>query len=209
VSNGFDKPADFLLAEYNTLRTELLQLFSTRYQIITLAFSGFSAVLAVQAFGVANTGGLYLLLLYPILAFFLLNIYVTNARRIGRIEKYLKEDIEACVKYHIDLPIKQAFGWQTYYDDQYGGMSDKLTPPYTLGGRFLFPMTAIITLIPAFQGVKSDLLALKITPLVGFFALALLFLIAAVGLAIWDLRNSSSEYARVTVIKPSLTQTQE
>jgi len=31
-----------------------------------------SAILAVQAFGVGSAGGIYLVLLYPILAFFLL-----------------------------------------------------------------------------------------------------------------------------------------
>jgi len=68
----FDKSSDFILAEYTTLRTELLQRVSTRYQIMALALSAFSAILAVQAFGVGSAGGIYLVLLYPILAFFLL-----------------------------------------------------------------------------------------------------------------------------------------
>ena len=37
----FDKSSDFILTEYTSLRTELLQRVSTRYQIMALALSAF------------------------------------------------------------------------------------------------------------------------------------------------------------------------
>ena len=199
MDNGplFDKPADFLLAEYNTLRAELLQLFSTRYQILALGFSAFSAVLAVQAFGAGSAGGVYVVLLYPVLAFFLLNVYISNSRRASRIEKYIKETIEACVKENIGLPVKMRFGWQTYYDMHYGRASTHLRPPFTFGGRFVFPATALVTVIAGFQGVQPDVLALKVTLLSTVFVITSLFLICGIGLALWDVWDNNREYSRL------------
>ncbi|HEY6543084.1 MAG TPA: hypothetical protein VIZ18_19235 [Ktedonobacteraceae bacterium] len=86
-----EQTVDIVLAEYNTLRTELLQRLATRYQIMGLAFSAFAAILAVQAFGAGSQAGLYLVLLYPILAFFLLNVYISNSRHMHTIEMYVKK----------------------------------------------------------------------------------------------------------------------
>src|SRR5579859_2509883 len=93
-----EQTVDIVLAEYNTLRTELLQRLATRYQIMGLAFSAFAAILAVQAFGAGNEAGLYLVLLYPILAFFLLNVYIANSRPMRIMEDYIRKRIEASIR---------------------------------------------------------------------------------------------------------------
>src|SRR6266567_8911649 len=109
---------------------------------MALTFSLFSAILAVQAFGAGNAGGLYLILLYPLVAFFLLNVYLSNSRRISRIQKYIKDTIETCAKENMVHPVKEIFGWQTYYDAHYGNDGVKLRLPFSVGGRSVFPVTA-------------------------------------------------------------------
>ena len=66
---------DIVLAEYNTLRTELLQRLATNYQIMGLAFGGPIVSVAVQASGAVGQAGLYLVLFYPLLAFFIEYLY--------------------------------------------------------------------------------------------------------------------------------------
>jgi hypothetical protein len=181
----FDKSSDFILAEYTTLRTELLQRVSTRYQIMALALSAFSAILAVQAFGVGSAGGIYLVLLYPILAFFLLNVYISNSHHIHRLEKFIK-DIEQCVKKNVWLPDKEKFGWQTYFDQNFGGFK-QVRPPYTFGGRFVFPATSLVAIVAALPGVSPDVLAKKLTLLSFLLATAFLLFLLTLGVSIWDL----------------------
>ena len=146
-----ERIVDIVLAEYNTLRTELLQRLATRYQIMGLAFSAFAAILAVQAFGAGSQAGLYLVLLYPLLAFFLLNVYISNSSHMRILEVYIKLNIEASVIPQLTPPFKGKFGWQTYYDDPKSGLrkGDLLS----IGGRFVFPATAVVALISAFPGV--------------------------------------------------------
>jgi hypothetical protein len=175
---------DIVLAEYNTLRAELLQRVATRYQIMGLAFSAFSAILAVQAFGAGNAAGLYLVLLYPILAFFLLNVYISNSRRMQTIEKYIKTNIEACIKEELKSPFKENFGWQTYYDDHNSGL--KRGQFSSIGGRFVFPATAVVTVVAAFPGVWIDA-GKKPSFLYAVFWAAIVALLVSFAQAIWDL----------------------
>lgn len=157
--NGENNPivkqaVDIVLAEYNTLRTELLQRLATRYQIMGLAFSAFAAILAVQAFGTGNAAGLYLVLLYPLLAFFLLNVYISNSRHMRTIQMYIKTQIEAYIIKELKPPFDGKFGWQTYYDDL--NLRPKKGQFSSIGGRFVFPATAVVTIVAAFPGVWID-----------------------------------------------------
>ena|SRR5579859_5306935 len=174
---------DIVLAEYNTLRTELLQRVATRYQIMGLAFSAFAAILAVQAFGAGNEAGLYLVLLYPILAFFLLNVYVSNSRHMRTIEDYIRINIEACIKSELNPPFQGNFGWQTYYDN--GDRVLKKGQFTSIGGRFVFPATAVVTIVSAFPGVWLDA-GNKPTFLYAVFWVAIVFLLISFAQAAWD-----------------------
>src|SRR5450755_5187558 len=176
---------DFVLAEYNTLRAELLQRVATRYQIMALAFSAFSAILAVQAFGAGSAAGLYLVLLYPILAFFLLNVYLANSRHMNSIERYITKNIEACIREKLQPPFKENFGWQTHYDAP--NSEFKKGQFSSIGGRFVFPATAIVTVLAAVQGVWFDSSAHRLPFLYFLFWFAIGVFFISLAQAIWDI----------------------
>lgn len=181
-----EQTVDIVLAEYNTLRTELLQRLATRYQIMGLAFSAFSAILAVQAFGAGSAAGLYLVLLYPLLAFFLLNVYISNSRHMRTIEMYIKIRIETCLKDELKRPFGENFGWQTYYDESNRRLNRAQFS--SIGGRFVFPATAIVALIAAFPGVWLDA-GSKSSFLYAVFWVAIASLVVSLVQTIWDLRS--------------------
>lgn len=181
-----EQTVDIVLAEYNTLRTELLQRLATRYQIMGLAFSAFSAILAVQAFGAGSAAGLYLVLLYPLLAFFLLNVYISNSRHMRTIQMYIKLRIEACLIAELKPPFSGNFGWQTYYDKNNSGPNKAQFS--SIGGRFVFPATAVVTIVAAFPGVWLD--AGSKSPFVyALFWVAIVSLVVSFAQTIWDLRS--------------------
>lgn len=192
--NGKSNPVaeqtiDIVLAEYNTLRTELLQRLATRYQIMGLAFSAFAAILAVQAFGAGSQAGLYLVLLYPLLAFFLLNVYIANSSHMRMIEVYIKLNIEATVIRELPAPFKRKFGWQTYYDDPESGLRKGQLA--SIGGRFVFPATAVVAIISAFPGVWIE--AGSKSPFLYFvFWVAIASLVVSLAQTIWDVRSENT-----------------
>jgi hypothetical protein len=178
-----EQTVDIVLAEYNTLRAELLQRIATRYQIMGLAFSAFAAILAVQAFGAGNQAGLYLVLLYPILAFFLLNVYIANSRHMRTIEEYIKKKLEAPIKSELNPPFQENFGWQTYYDNDSRVL--KRGQSASIGGRFVFPATAIVTLVSAFPGVWLEA-GYKSPFLYAVFWVSIVFLLISFAQSAWD-----------------------
>ncbi|GAC1429884.1 MAG: hypothetical protein NVS4B1_09810 [Ktedonobacteraceae bacterium] len=181
--------SDFVLAEYNTLRTELLQRLSTRYQIMALTFTAFSAILAVQAFGGNNVMNTYLVLLYPILTFFLLNTYISNSRRINRIEDYIIHT-ENFVKCSLAVPAREHFGWLNYYEAKYGDEKKSFIKPFTFGGRFIFPASALVTTLAAASVAWPDFIALllmhKGTLMAYFFAGDIVLFLVSIVLAIFS-----------------------
>lgn len=197
---------DIVLAEYNALRTELLQRVATRYQIMGLAFSAFSAILAVQAFGAGSAAGLYLVLLYPLLAFFLLNVYLSNSRHMHTIENYIKTNIEACIKEELKSPFKENFGWQTHYDAHNGGL--KKGQFSSIGGRFVFPATAVVTVIAAFPGVWLDV-AKKPSFLYAVFWVAIAALLFSFAQAIWDLYSDIPREMRKHLLRNVMNELRE
>lgn len=107
------KESDVVLAEYNTLRTELLQRTGTRSQLINLLLTAFGAVLGAAAL---TPQGSALLLLYPLLALALLNGYLSNSLKIQRIKQYLVHPLEDYVQTNLPTAAKeQLFRWHTTY----------------------------------------------------------------------------------------------
>jgi hypothetical protein len=131
--------SDLLLAEYNTLRTELLQRVSTSHQLISLTLTVFGTFLGFVAF---NSKSIYFVLLYPVLAFFMSNVYFSNILIIERITDYVKT-IEKYVSENSASGIGKIFGWQTFSDEKY---EPKQGQPRPLGTRIIFPLTGTLAL---------------------------------------------------------------
>ena len=168
------KESDFLLAEYDTLRAELLQRTSTRSQIINLALTAFGAVLGAAAIG---SQGIYFLMLYPLVALFLLNSYLSNSLKIQRIGDYIKDHIEKYARDNLPSPVGSIFSWQDYYDKQ--------SKQGFIKGRFIFPLTALIATGVGIPSVWSKI-GLNLEG--GFVVIGVVSLLASWILAIWKSR---------------------
>lgn len=191
-----EQTVDIVLAEYNTLRTELLQRLATFYQIMGLAFSAFAAILAVQAFGAGSAAGLYLVLLYPLLAFFLLNVYLSNSSHMRTIEVYIKVNIEANVRKQLPSPFNEKFGWQTHYDDPKGYL--RKGQLFSIGGRFVFPATAFVAIISAFPGVWLEAGSKSLFLYIVFWVAIASFIIS-LAQAIWDFRSERTSRSETAI----------
>lgn len=134
------KECDLLLAEYNTLRTELLQRISTRYQVVSLTLIIFGTFLGFTAFG---SKAIYFVLLYPGLAFFLMNVYISNTSKVKAIGEYIIA-IEVYVSSNSTADVENLFRWQTTYDEQkHKSEQDHFRPP---SATVIFPLTATAAL---------------------------------------------------------------
>jgi hypothetical protein len=104
---------DFLLHQYDSLRSEILQRIATRYTIITISLTAFGAAFVIQ-----NT---ILPLLYPALALVMMNIYIANAYGSRKAADFIRDSIETQVTADRQHPIAQSdlsnVGWQTHIDD--------------------------------------------------------------------------------------------
>lgn len=123
---------DFLLHEYDSLRTEILQGISTRYTIITITLTAFGASFVIQ-----NT---ILPLLFPVLALVMMNIYIANSYSTRRAADFIKKHIETQVtadgKYPVSAVHLPNIGWQTHTD---GNKSEKeLRNRYSAGKAIFF-----------------------------------------------------------------------
>ena len=143
------KPMDNLdtqlvIAEYNNLWTERLNRIGVRYQIISFALIALGTIL-----GINNTT---LLLLYPVLAFFLLTAYIGNTYQSQKIEEYIRKKIE--VRFG-----KADFGWQ-----HYRGLHKKRGITVDLGflgGRSVFLVAEIISVVVGLSLKKYNLAVLE------------------------------------------------
>ena len=143
-SPKYIKKSDFVLAEYNTLRTEILQRISTRYQLISITLTVFGAVFAI--------GNPYLALLYPVLAIVMLFFYSTNADAIREASDYIRLYIETQVsengKTAIPTTTKDGmkkiyhFGWQTYKVYEKNEQSRVIGSIFA--GRLVFPISSLL-----------------------------------------------------------------
>ncbi|HEV2582006.1 MAG TPA: hypothetical protein VGT44_14215 [Ktedonobacteraceae bacterium] len=107
------KKDDFLLHEYDSLRTEILQGISTRYTIITVTLTAFGAAFVIQ-----NT---ILPLLFPALALVMMNIYIANSYGTRKVTEFVKKHIETQVTtdgtHAVTRSELSRIGWQAHRDD--------------------------------------------------------------------------------------------
>jgi hypothetical protein len=121
------------------LRTELLQRFLIRHQLMSLTLTVFGTFLGFTAFG---SKSIYFVLLYPILAFFMSDVYLSNILKIDRITYYVK-DIEEYVSENSASGFGKIFRWQTFCDEKDESKKGQL---HLFGTRFIFPVTGTLAL---------------------------------------------------------------
>lgn len=95
---------ELFLAEYNSLRMEIVKRVEIQHQLISLALIAPGTILAI---GVQTQKGL-LVLLYPVFAMFLSAAWSHNGRRVGTIGTYLDQKIQAFNALHI-------MRWEHYF----------------------------------------------------------------------------------------------
>jgi hypothetical protein len=81
---------DLVVAEYNTLREEILKRIEIRYQLLTITITAFGAILA---FG-SQLKSAILIFLYPLLAVCSVIIWLSNRYDIEQIRNYIQKSIE-------------------------------------------------------------------------------------------------------------------
>jgi hypothetical protein len=190
ASSKYIKRSDFILAEYTTLRTEILQRISTRYQLISITLTVFGAVFAI--------GNPYLALLYPLLAFVMLFFYSSNSDSIREANDYIRLHIETEVtedgKNAIPTTtedgktISYRFGWQTYKFVEKKEKNRIIAAIFA--GRLVFPISSLIAWM-----VGNTLNAAKSTNVpegIILFSLGILILSFIVAL-LWSLFSTFSE----------------
>ena len=94
---------DLLIAEYCALREEVLKRIELRFQMTSLALVALATLIGV---GFQNHDA-SIILLYPILAVFLLSVHISNSFEIQKMTDYIRDHVE--LKAGIDN-----IGWQHY-----------------------------------------------------------------------------------------------
>src|SRR5579859_1346774 len=125
---------DFIIAEYNALREEILKLCELQHQIIALALLSFGTLMGV---GLQSTNtNSSIILIYPVLALFLAAAWLTHAYGIDMLGHYIENHIET----HPE--VKKSIQWES--------CSRKTPIPHTLlaflAHRGLFPATQLMAL---------------------------------------------------------------
>jgi hypothetical protein len=135
-----DLDTELTIAEYNNLWTERLNRITVRYQIVSIALLALGTIL-----GLSNP---ILLLLYPILALFLLTAYVSNSYQSHKIDEYIRRKIEVRVG-------NDNFGWQRSRGwNKTGGILSDLG---FLGARSVFFISEVIALAVGLSLKKYNL----------------------------------------------------
>lgn len=99
----FPPLANLVIAEYNALRAEILKLTEIQFQIIVVTLASFGTVLTVGT-QVKNAP---ILLAYPLLALFLVMVWINHAYGIDFLGTYIQNKIECQVG-------TENIGWESY-----------------------------------------------------------------------------------------------
>ena len=134
-SNINDELRSEILAEFSALRSEMLRRIEMRQQILTFTLTIAGTLLA---FGLQKN---VILLIYPILALFLANLWTQHDNRIGEIAVYIRNEIE---------PLLEGVNWETYISRMYTGHKFRLVEFYALG---LFWVVGILAVLLAWPGL--------------------------------------------------------
>lgn len=119
-----DVKNQFVIAEYNALRAEIIKRSEIRYQIISLTLIIAGTILTI---GLPSTAPSYVLFVFPIIGCFLTGIWAHNVAVPRRISTYIKENIERQFK---------ETGWETVIQEDWYSFS-MLTSIISSSGIFL------------------------------------------------------------------------
>jgi len=188
ASPKYIKRSDFVLAEYNTLRTEILQRISTRYQLISITLTVFGAVFAI--------GNPYLAMLYPVLAFVLLFFYSTNSDSIQDATNYIRSHIETEVTEDGKkrVPTTSQLGWYTYKFFEKKEKNRIIAS--LLAGRLVFPISGLIAWVVG--NTLNTAKSTNVPPIIITYSLVTVILSFIVAL-LWSLFRN---FSRDEIFKP-------
>ncbi|UOQ69042.1 hypothetical protein [Hymenobacter volaticus] len=156
VKNPIIFNKDFFLAEYKSLRDEILQRISQQTTVLQIAITAWAAILAfalksekADTIDLTNDPSIYklvlLILLYPFLAHFISYAWIWNNIRVSQLGRYLRKREKRAAK------VCDVLFWESYIKKR-----DAKHPAYFLfrGGKIkpglaIFPGTQIIAIIIA------------------------------------------------------------
>ncbi len=143
VVNNLPEASALLLAEYTTLIDEKLKRMEVQNQIVSLTVIIFGTILS---FGL-QVRSASVILLYPILAFFLMASWAHNGRRVGDIAIYIRDQIET--KFEANHP-----GWE------HRSRPHKKLPAGLnfLAARGIFIGTSLLTIVLAIPLDRADVI---------------------------------------------------
>lgn len=136
IAGAGEVQIEFALGQYNSLRSEILQLISLQSQLIGGDVVAFGVLLSVAA-QVRSAG---VILVYPVISLVLGILWLNHARAIIRIGNYIAAKVEPL---HLN-GIEQ--GWESYLRTL---PSDKLGRLGYWGVRLTFPCGSFLALIAA------------------------------------------------------------
>lgn len=157
-----DKERELLLAEYCALREELLKRIETKYQFASFALIALGTLVGI-GFQVHDAS---LIMIYPILALFLLTAHISNSFEMDKITDYIKDEVESKVG-------TDNIGWEHYKCrpdiDRYDGVV------YS-GVRATLVVSGWISIVVALTVIKYDTKGIVLLILDGVSAILLLVL---------------------------------
>ena len=147
----------FLLDEYNALRNEILKRIELQHQMISLTLIVFGTILG---FGLQLHSS-SIVLLYPVVSFFLAASWAHNGRSIRDIATYIREQVEARAG-------ENNFGWE-HRALPHRRLLGRLD---TLSARGIFAGTSLLAILVAVPLAKVDtinifLFAVAIASIIG------------------------------------------
>jgi hypothetical protein len=139
-----------ILAEYTCLRSEILKRLEIRNRLMT-----FSLIVAgtIIAFGSKAEVTVFVLLLYPILAFFLALAWMQTDMQIGAIGSYIREKIEQKL---------EGLNWETFYKKKRIETKNRtIARPIEISAAGVFFITEILAVLLSFEKLPPPLLKLE------------------------------------------------
>jgi hypothetical protein len=139
---------DLIVAQYNSLTTELNSRQNNRYQTMQFSLIALAALLTVSSTSIQSHLD-YLIFAYPILVLVFSIIYILNACEGRRIKNYIHTRIE------IFLPIieKEQIGWYGY---RQGNKVEKLDSMGNIGAKAVFILTSIFAVLMGLEIIQHQ-----------------------------------------------------
>lgn len=134
IEDGGSEDVQIRLAEYSTLRAEILNRANTQHQLVSLAIIAFGTIFIARYQSRDNSSSAALILAYPMLAMFLTSAWIHNEFRVWQLAYYINHRIEE------ELGVAR-LGWEHY-------RSTSATPRFNyLASTAIFVGSQVVALI--------------------------------------------------------------